>query len=174
MDRLDASRIGMPASSDRPTVFAVSWTELICGDLGGPCPRCSGAISLRVAEMVEGDRLLWTVTSQCLDCGYTDEMHDRPDVFDSESIVRQTLIDQVGLTRLRADPDTNRGLRLRSLAVFRKRGATIAEAADACAALTGHGLAGTPGEMAILADQLTAQGVRVTLQPYGPARDGTV
>ncbi|MER7276302.1 hypothetical protein ABT369_17805 [Dactylosporangium sp. NPDC000244] len=140
-------------------------TVLTCGDLGGPCPRCDGAISLHVAETVEGDRLLWIVTSRCVDCGHVDEMRDRPGVFDFDSIVRQTLIDRVGLTRLRADPAANRGLRLRALAVFRKRGATVAETADACAALTGDGLAGTPAEMAILAGQLAAEGIQVTLQP---------
>jgi hypothetical protein len=103
--------------------------------------------------------------SRCADCGYVDESRASPAVFDDvDGIVRQTLVARVGLTRLHVDPDKNRYLRLRSLAVFRGRGATITEVADVYAALTGHGLTGTPAEMSVLAEQLTVEGVQVVLQ----------
>jgi hypothetical protein len=51
----------------------------------------------------------------------------------------------------------------RALTVFRKRGVTIAETARASADFAGEGLTGTPAEMAVLADQLAAAGVAVTL-----------
>ncbi|WP_432825171.1 hypothetical protein [Dactylosporangium sp. CA-092794] len=152
----------------------MSVAVLICGDLEGPCPSCGGAVSLHVAEAVEGDRVVWTATSRCADCGYTDESCASPAEFDNfDSIVRQAVVARVGLTRLHVDPDENRELRLRSLAVLRRRGATIADVADAYAALTGHGLTGTPAEMAILAKQLTAAGVQVTLHSAGTDRDST-
>jgi hypothetical protein len=95
-------------------------------------------------------------------------------VFDEvDGIVRLTPVTRVGLMRLHVDPDKNRDLRPRSLAVFRRRGATITEVADAYAALTGHGLTGTPAEMPVLAEQLTAEGLQVVLQPCRSAQDET-
>lgn len=148
---------------------------LVCGDLGGPCPMCGAAVALHVAEAVDAGRVLWTATSRCTDCDYVSEDRASPAVFDDvDGIVRQTLVARVGLTRLQVDPDKNRDLRRRSLAVFRRRGATITEVAEAYAALTGPGLTGTPAEMSVLAEQLTAEGVQVALQPCSSNHNETV
>ncbi|WP_433200625.1 hypothetical protein ACQP00_29110 [Dactylosporangium sp. CS-047395] len=145
---------------------------LLCGDFGGPCPSCGAAVAFHVAEAVDAGRVMWTATSRCGGCGYIEQDRASPAEFDDVAgIVRLTLVAQVGLTRLHADPDENRALRLRSLAVFRRRGATIHEVADAYAALTGPGLTGTPAEMSVLAEHLTAEGVRVTLQPHHADRN---
>jgi hypothetical protein len=137
--------------------------ELICGELGGPCPVCGAAIDLHVTEGVDGGRVVWTATSRCPACGYTDESTAPPAFFDNhESIVRQTLVARVGLARVRIDPE-NRDQRLRSLAVLRRRGATIAEVAESYAALTGPGLVGTPAETSLLAEELSAEGVRAAV-----------
>lgn len=112
--------------------------------------------------------------SRCGDCGYTDEMRASPVVFDKlDTMIRQALIARVGLARLHVAPDGDRARRLRSFAVLRGRGATIAEVATAYAALTGNGLIGTPAEMSVLAEQLTAAGIQVTLQPYDTDRGAT-
>jgi hypothetical protein len=167
-------QIQMPSSSGGRTVRAVNTAMLICGDFDGPCPNCGGAVTFHVAEAVDAGQVMWTATSRCADCGYVDESRASPAVLDNvDAIVRQTLVARVGLTRLHVDPDKNRDLRLRSLAVFRRRGATITEVADAYAALTGHGLTGTPAEMSVLAEQLTAEGVQVVLQPCRSDHDET-
>ncbi|TWG28083.1 hypothetical protein FHX75_111234 [Micromonospora palomenae] len=80
-------------------------------------------------------------------------------------IVREALIARVGLVRLQADPAASGRLRVRLLAAFRKGGATISEAAGAYTALTGLGITGTPSEMKLLADRLTAAGATVLLTP---------
>lgn len=137
---------------------------LYCGDLNGPCPRCGDAVSLHVAEAVDGDAVIWTVTSQCVECRYTDVIQDRPGMFDAlDATIRQTLVARVGLTRVHADPVANRPLRLRALAMYRRHGATITGAAHDYAALTDAGITGTPAEAALLARRLTAEGLRVTL-----------
>jgi len=113
--------IEMPSSSGGRTVRAVNRAMLICGDFGGPCPNCGGAVAFHVAEAVDAGQVMWTATSRCADCGYVDESRASPAVFDEvDGIIRQTLLAQVGLTRLHVDPDKNRGLRPRILAVFRR------------------------------------------------------
>ncbi|WP_433618354.1 hypothetical protein ACQP2P_20890 [Dactylosporangium sp. CA-139114] len=146
---------------------------LVCGDQGGPCPICGAAAAFHVAEAVEAGRVVWTTTSRSTDCDYVGQDRATPAVFDRvDAIVRQTLLARVGLTRLRADPGQNRDQRRRTLTVFRRQGATIAEVADVYAALTGPGLAGTPAEMAVLAGHLTAEGVQVTLEHSNEDHDG--
>lgn len=137
------------------------YMELVCGDdFNGPCARCGAPILLHVAEILDGDRIIWIVTTRCVSCPYTVVSQDRPASFDRvDAIVRQTLIARVGLARLRADPEVNRALRLRALALFRRQGATVIGAADAYAVLTGEGLTGSPAEMAVLAARLTAAGL---------------
>jgi hypothetical protein len=148
---------------------------LVCGDWGGPCPICGAAVTFHVAEAVDAGRVLWTAASRCTDCHYVSEDRASPAVFDDiDGIVRQTLVARVGLTRLHVDPDRNRDLRRRSLTVFRRRGITIAEVADVYAALTGPGLTGTPAEMSVLAELLTAEGVQVTLQACRSNHNETV
>jgi len=135
--------------------------ELVCGDeFNGPCPHCGAPISLHVAESLEGDRITWTATTRCLSCPYTVASQEAPSVFDSlDAIVRQTLIARVGLARLRADPEVNRAVRSRALALFRRQGATVVGAADTYAALTDEGLTGSPAEMGLLAAQLITAGL---------------
>jgi hypothetical protein len=126
---------------------------------------CGAAATFSVAEAVDAGRILWTTTSRCTDCGYVNEDRGSPAEFDAvDAIVRQTLVARVGLSRLHVDPDMNRDVRRHALAVFRRRGATIAEVGAAYAALTGPGLTGTPAEMSVLAEHLTAGGVQVTLE----------
>lgn len=142
---------------------------LYCGDLNGPCPRCGDAVSLHVAEAVDGDGdgVLWSITSQCVGCRHTDVMQDRPGVFDAlDATIRQALVARVGFARVHADPGVNRTLRPRALAMFRRQGATIAGAAHDYAALTGVGITGTPAETALLASHLTAEGMQVTLHHH--------
>ncbi|MEV4135002.1 hypothetical protein AB0J72_22850 [Dactylosporangium sp. NPDC049742] len=137
------------------------YMELVCGDdFNGPCARCGAPVLLHVAESLEGDRITWTATTRCVSCPYTVASQDQPAFFDRvDVIVRQTLIARVGLTRLRADPEVNRTLRLRALALFRQQGATVVGAADTYTELTGEGLTGSPAEMAVLAARLTAAGL---------------
>ncbi len=52
-----------------------------------------------------------------------------------------------------------------NLTVFRRRRARIAEVADLYSACAGPGLTGTPAEMSVLAEKLTAEGVQVAMQP---------
>ncbi|WP_433063729.1 hypothetical protein [Dactylosporangium sp. CS-033363] len=138
---------------------------VICGDPGGPCPMCGAAAAFHVAEAIEAGRVVWTTTSRCTHCNYVSQDRASPALFDRvAAITRRTLLARVGLTRLRADPGENRDRRRRTLTVFRRQGATIAEVADAYAALTGPGLTGTPAEMTVLAEHLTAEGVQVTLE----------
>ena len=76
------------------------------------------------------------------------------------------LVARVGLVQLQAEPDSSRVLRLRLLALFRRNGATIGEATEQTARLTGAGLIGTPAEMQLLANRLTTEGATVSLKPH--------
>ncbi|MFI7650805.1 hypothetical protein ACIBTZ_32750 [Micromonospora sp. NPDC049460] len=87
------------------------------------------------------------------------------------AIERSALIARVGLVRLQADPDASRLIRVRLLRVFRKQGATIDEATSAFAALIGSGLLGTPAEMALLSNRLTAAGATLWLAPERAATE---
>jgi hypothetical protein len=145
---------------------------LYCGDHNDPCPRCGDDVSLHVAEAVDGDKIVWILTSQCVGCRHTDVTQGRPAVLDAvDPTIRQALVARVGHARVHADPDANRTLRLRALALFRRRGATIAGAAHAYASLTDAGITGTPAEMALLADYLTAEGIAVSLHHQDNDRD---
>lgn len=145
---------------------------LYCGDHNDPCPRCGDDVVLHVAEAVDGDGIMWTLTSQCVGCRHTDVTHDRPAVLDAvDPTIRQALVARVGFARVHADPGANRALRLRALALFRRRGATIADAAHAYATLTDGGITGTPAEMTLLAEHLTAEGIRVSLHRHDTDRD---
>jgi hypothetical protein len=143
----------------------VGEAELIGDELIEACFDCHGTTSSTVAEVIEGDRVVWIISSRCEGCGRADELREWAVAFDDGDDVRQALIARVGLARLHADPDDSRAVRLKLLAVFRRRGATLVEAAEAYADLTGPGLTGTPAEMMVLSDQLTAVGASVSLRP---------
>jgi hypothetical protein len=154
----------MPSSARAATVAVVSETELVGFELVEPCWSCDGTASGVVTEAIDGDVVVWTISLRCSGCGRTTETHE-PGVV-ADNIVRQALVARVGLVRLQADPDTSRVLRLPLLASFRRNGATIGEAAESYARLTGAGLTGTPAEMRLLANRLTAEGATVTLKPH--------
>ncbi|MFC4040199.1 hypothetical protein ACFO1B_17350 [Dactylosporangium siamense] len=125
-----------------------------------PC-GCGGTRQVSVSEFAAGDRHEWGVFVHCAGCGHTTqecgdgELHPR---------LRAAIIAEFGLARLRADPEVNRPLRVRLLAVLRRDGLTLAAAAGAYALLTGDGLTGTPVEMELLGKRLTAAGGTVTVE----------
>jgi hypothetical protein len=115
------------------------------------------------SEAVEGGRLAWAVSIRCGGCGSAAEVDGWDEM---PAVVRVALVARVGLVRLRADVDVGDPPRVLLLAVFRRRGATVGEAATAYAALTGPGIVGTPAEMQLLADQLADAGVTVARTPH--------
>ncbi|NYF57750.1 hypothetical protein [Micromonospora purpureochromogenes] len=141
--------------------------ELIGHELIEPCAECGAATAGVVTETVNGDRLAWAVSTRCSGCGSATELDGWGEM---PAIVRTALAARVGLVRLRADPDASRPLRVRLLGVFRKHGATIGEAASAFAALTGSGILGTPAEMRLLAERLSAAGATVSVVPHASSR----
>jgi len=73
------------------------------------------------------------------------------------------LLDRDGIGHLRVDPASGRPLRLAILRVLRRYGATLAEASDTFARLTGPGVIGTRAEVLLLANRLNATGVQAQL-----------
>ncbi|MDH6466414.1 hypothetical protein M2302_006622 [Micromonospora sp. A200] len=136
--------------------------ELIGHELIEPCLECGALTAGEVTETIDGDRLAWAVSTRCGGCGSAVEVDGWGEM---PGIVREALIARVGLVRLQADPAASGRLRVRLLAAFRKGGATISDAAGAYTALTGLGITGTPSEMRLLADRLTAAGATVLLTP---------
>jgi hypothetical protein len=145
----------------------VSEAELIGHELIEPCAECGAATVGVVTEAVDGDRLAWAVSIRCSGCGSATELDGWGEM---PTILRTALVARVGLVRLRADPDASRPLRRCLLGVFRKHGATIGEAVSALAALTGSGILGTPAEMRLLAERLTAAGATVSVEPDASSR----
>lgn len=137
--------------------------ELIGHELIEPCVECGALTAGVVTETIDGDRLAWAVSIRCSGCGSAVEVDGWGEM---PGIVREALVARVGLVRLQADPAASRGLKVRLLAVFREGGATIGEAAGAYTALTGIGMTGTPSEMRLLADRLTAAGATISLTPH--------
>lgn len=128
----------------------------------GRCPECGAGTAREVTETFDGDRLGWAVSTRCGGCGGVTERCGWDEMPDD---VRRILVAQVGLVRLRVDPVAARPIRVRLLGVFRRQGATIAEASSTFAALTSGGILGTPAETRLLARRLTAVGAIVSLDP---------
>jgi hypothetical protein len=149
-------------------VSVVGEAELTGHELMKPCVKCGAATASVVTETVDGDRLAWAVSTRCRGCGSATELDGWGEL---PAIERSALIARVGLVRLRADPDASRLIRVRLLRVFRKQGATIDEATSAFAALIGSGLLGTPAEMALLSNRLTAAGATLWLAPERAATE---
>lgn len=80
---------------------------------------------------------------------------------DTPADVRASILAEDGLTPVTADPGVDR---LAVLAVLRRAGRSLREAADTYTRLTTGGLTGTAAEMRLLANRLTAAGAHVDLR----------
>ncbi|MGI5175610.1 hypothetical protein ACQEVZ_04665 [Dactylosporangium sp. CA-152071] len=130
-----------------------------------PCAQCGGTSRSRPQELVFYGHIESSVSTQC-DCGAASEACGRGPL---TGIAREALIARVGLARVHADPEVNRPVRVRLLAVFRRDGMTIAEAVDAYARLTRDGITDTPAVTQLLADRLAAAGGAVTTAAGTPS-----
>ncbi|GLY05564.1 hypothetical protein [Actinoplanes sp. NBRC 101535] len=112
------------------------------------------------AQTVVTDRIAWAIETSCPRCGAVEEQcgwDEMPDPW------REVLLAEEGRSRLRADRERNRPVKVRLLAVLRRQGATIPEALGTYDALTGEGVTGTSAEMTLLATRLSNAGAIVTL-----------
>nr|BFE64672.1 hypothetical protein GCM10020063_091980 [Dactylosporangium thailandense] len=135
--------------------------ELIVGhELVTPCPRCGALLRGELSEAVDGDRLVWSTSWLCDGCGDRLESCDWGTLPDD---YRRLLLDRDGVGRLGVDPGSGRPLRLAILRVLRRYGATLTEASDTYARLTGPGVIGTRAEVLLLAKRLDATGVQTQL-----------
>ncbi|GAA1557615.1 hypothetical protein GCM10009827_093180 [Dactylosporangium maewongense] len=130
-----------------------------------PCAQCGGISRSWPEESVIYGRIESSVSMQC-DCGAEGVACDWGPLI---GIAREAFIARVGLARVHADPEVNRPVRVRLLAVFRRDGMTIAEAVDAYARLTGDGIIDTPAVTQLLADRLAAAGGAVTTAAGTPS-----
>jgi len=135
--------------------------ELIVGhELVTPCPRCGALLRGQLSEAVDGDRLFSSVSWVC------DRCSDRLISCDGGTLpadYRQLLLDRDGIGRLRVDPASARPRRLAILRVLRRYGATLPEASDTYARLTGPGVSGTRAEVLLLANRLSTTGVQTQM-----------
>src|SRR5688572_1031623 len=129
-----------------------------------PCGQCGATATVEIGQSVVGGRIEWGVSIRCPRCGYDEQQCGRDEM---PADLRDLLIGQDGLATLVGDREANRALRVRLLAVLRRRGATIEEAVAGYAALNDAGITGTAAEMELLADELTAAGAIVRLHPPG-------
>ncbi|WP_433832796.1 hypothetical protein ACQP2E_17060 [Actinoplanes sp. CA-015351] len=132
------------------------------GTIEQRCAACGAVAVVSVAQSVVGDRVAWSVSVRCGQCGDAEEQCGWEEM---PGFWRDRLVDQEGLTRLRVDRESIEPMRVRLLSVFRRQGATIADAVEAVESLTGVGLFGTPAEMKLLATRLTGAGAFVSLTP---------
>ncbi|MEV0570751.1 hypothetical protein [Dactylosporangium sp. NPDC050588] len=139
--------------------------RLVGDEILQPCASCGGTSRSWAQESVIYGRVESSVSMRC-DCGAASEACDWGPL---TGIAREAFIARVGLVRVHADPEVNRPVRVRLLAVFRRDGMTIAEAVDAYARLTGDGITGTPAETQLLADRLAAAGGTVTTAAGTPS-----
>jgi hypothetical protein len=80
------------------------------------------------------------------------------------------LADDLGVARVRIDPESARALRVPVLRMLRRYGAGLDQAAETFTRLTGDGLTGTPAEMRLLAGRLDAVNAATRVDRPGPAR----
>ncbi|MEU4164762.1 hypothetical protein [Actinoplanes sp. NPDC026670] len=134
-----------------------------------PCGTCNAAAGVLVTQTVVGERIAWSVSLRCRQCGAAEEQCGwdvMPDHW------REILVAQDGLARVHADLQSSRPLKVRLLSVFRDQGSTIAEALMAFKSLTGAGIVGTSAEMRLLARLLTNAGAIVSLTPEARSHPG--
>ena len=126
------------------------------------CGACGAVAGVVVTQTLVEDRIAWAVSTRCGQCGDAQEQCGWDEM---PSSWRDALVAQEGLTRIRTDRESSQPAKARLLSVFRKRGATIAEAIEAYESLTDGGIVGTPAEMKLLARRLTSVGAIVSLTP---------
>ncbi|WP_377475778.1 hypothetical protein [Plantactinospora endophytica] len=141
--------------------------KVIGHELVERCAVCGAETAGVVTEAVDGGRLAWTVSTRCSGCDAVTELCGWDEM---PAVVRTALIARAGSVRLRVEPVAARPLRVRLLGVFRGQGATIGEASSAITALSTTGILGTPAEMELLAQRLTAAGASVSLEPQARSR----
>jgi hypothetical protein len=115
-----------------------------------------------VTQTVVEERIAWSVSLRCRRCGDAEEQCGWDEM---PGHWRNILVAQDGLVRVCADRQSSQSVKVRLLSVFRKQGATIAEAIAAFESLTDVGIVGTSAEIGLLAGRLTSAGAIVSLTP---------
>ncbi|MBW6434836.1 hypothetical protein KZ829_13925 [Actinoplanes hulinensis] len=115
------------------------------------CGRCPPGATATVGETIVYGRLHWSRLHACTDGPVLECGRDEP-----PPEVRQALLDQCGVFRLRLSGITSR---VAVLKVLRDRGTALSDIAAMLTALTGQGLPGTEMELRLLSMRLDGAGV---------------
>jgi len=124
------------------------------------CPSCAAPIEWEVSQTVFNGRLAWSASYYCAACGdgvMVDGWDEPPDD------VREALIAEDGLRRVRLDRDRQQPSRVALMSVFRRRGASLSRASELVAEVASAGLTGTFAEIELLSAQLAAVGAAVVV-----------
>jgi hypothetical protein len=141
-------------------VAGVGEAEIVGHDLIEACPHCGGLWRGVLGQSVVGDRLAWSISSRCEDCGSVSECCDWDEM---PNELRQVLLGRDGVVRLRVEPVSGRLHRLPIMRMLRRYGATLSQASSTHARLTGTGVMGTSAEMRLLASRLNTIGATTHL-----------
>ncbi|MDG6105644.1 hypothetical protein Daura_13145 [Dactylosporangium aurantiacum] len=131
-------------------------------ELTARCGDCGGSVRVEISQSVIHGGIEWSIHRACGGCGREAYECGRGDLPEG---ARAALVEQCGLTRVRAGGGVPGAARLKVMRVFRDGGAGLAEAAGAVERLAGEGLTGTRAEMELLAGRLRAAGAPVSLGP---------
>lgn len=115
------------------------------------CDRCPPGATATVSETIVNGRLHWSQLHACTDGPILECGRDEP-----PPAMRQALLDQCGVFRLRLSGITSR---VTVMKVLRERGAALSDIAAMVTTLTGQGLAGTEAELRLLSMRLDGTGV---------------
>jgi len=124
------------------------------------CRSCGSEMECRAYEASIQGRLPWVIWCRCESCGDGGEEEFGWDETPSE--VRQALLDQCGVFRLRVQPGEDLS-RVRLMRVLRTEGAAVAEVSSRVDVLLSTGMSGTEVEMELMKDKLKAVGVEATV-----------
>jgi len=116
------------------------------------CDSCSGPVAGEAYETIVDGRLHWVLTHDCPG-GEVEAMGWD----ETPAELRQAILDQCGLYRLRLDREPGGG-KVAVLKVLRGSGRTLSEASGALADLLGPGIPGTEAELHLLATRLQRAG----------------
>ena len=134
----------MPSS---PPAFSLILSQQRDPDRAHLCERCGAPATASAGQTVVGDRVAWSLEIHCAACGDAEVQCGWDE---TPAHLRELL----PLVTLRADAEACRPFRTHLLAVFRRGGATIAEAVAAYQQLTTDGIVGTAAEMELLKRRL--------------------